>query len=50
MIDPQRDLHNAQNPGVLVSDSASLVGNFVVPVMDQTFAVHPPQHYAADSN
>jgi hypothetical protein len=21
MIEPQRDLHNAQNPGVLVSDS-----------------------------
>jgi hypothetical protein len=25
MIEPQRDLHNAQNPGVLVSDPASSV-------------------------
>jgi hypothetical protein len=29
MIEPQRDLHNAQNPGVLVSDPMSLVFNGV---------------------
>jgi hypothetical protein len=29
MIEPQRDLHNAQNPGVLVSDPMSFVFNGV---------------------
>jgi len=27
MIEPQRDLHNAQNPGVLVSDPVSFIFN-----------------------
>jgi hypothetical protein len=29
MIEPQRDLHKAQNPGVLVSDPVSLAFNGV---------------------
>jgi hypothetical protein len=32
MIEPQRDLHNAQNPGVLVSDPVAFVfsGMFLI--------------------
>jgi hypothetical protein len=34
MIEPQRDLHNAQNPGVLVSDPVSLAFNgFLVNIL-----------------
>jgi len=35
MIEPQRDLHNAQNPGVLVSDPVAFVfsGMFLVSIL-----------------
>jgi hypothetical protein len=39
MIEPQRDLHNAQNPGVLVSDPMSFVFNGVFLV--RILARHP---------
>jgi hypothetical protein len=35
MIEPQRDLHNAQNPGVLVSDPtwSVFIGIFLIGIM-----------------
>jgi len=44
MIEPQRDLHNAQKPGVLVSDPMSLVFNgvFLVRIFAPVRSRDPP--------
>jgi hypothetical protein len=42
IIDPQRDLHNAQKPGVLVSDPVSFVCNGICLINILTVVGAPP--------